>query len=386
MSIRLVTSEEEFAALAESWRELQGASPNHTPFQSWEWNYSWWRHFGRPGRLRLFIVERDGRLIGVAPLFLATRYLGWPLHHLAFIARKRADYLDFVVRAGHEREFFEELCPRLLAGSREWRCIDVRDFPESSTNLPHFLRAASASFPLISVQPAESCVAVSLEATWESFVATLGKNARRNVGRYRRHLEADFPIELRIPATPDERERCFNDFVRLYRSLRESEDGAPVYGSAPALAFEQDICRRGAEAGWFRLYLLYAGGQPVSGCLGYVWNRKFYAGLMARAPEFEKYSIGMTLSGMAIQDCIANHWTEIDFMRGDESFKYQWGGVRKHNYHVKLSNSGVVMARTYAAEWMYRCLLRLKGLKRLRALLSKRRRATPAGIGAAARA
>ena len=384
MSIRIVTSEEEFAALEGSWRELQQANPNHTPFQSWDWNCSWWRHFGTPGRLRLYVVEQEGRAIGIAPLFLATRYLGWPLRHLAFLARKRADYLDFVIRAGHEREFFEELCPRLSADSREWRFIDVRDFSASSTNLPHFLRAASSSFALLSLQPAESCVAVPLQATWEAFVATLGKNARRNVGRYRRHLEADFPIELKIPAVDGELERCFADFVQLYRSLRES-DGASVYGSAQALAFEQDICRRGAEGGWFRLYLLYADGRPVSGCLGYVWNHKFYAGLMARAPEFEKYSIGMTLSGMAIQDCITQQWTEIDFMRGDEGFKYQWGGVRKHNYHVKLSNSGVVMTRTYVAEWVYRCLLRLKGLKRLRAVLSRRRRVGTAEIGATAR-
>lgn len=386
MSIRLVTTEEEFTALKEGWQELQAANPNHTPFQSWEWNFAWWRHFGTPGRLRLFVVEADGRLIGVAPLFLAARYLGWPLRHLAFIARKRADYLDFVIRPGHERQFFEELCPRLSAGSRDWHFIDVRDFSETSANLPHFLRAASMSFPHVSVQPAESCVAVQLVEPWETFFATLGKNARRNVGRYRRHLEADYAIELKIPVTEEERQRCFADFVALYRNLREAQDGAPVFGSESAVAFEEEICRLGAAAGWFRLYLLYAAGRPVSGFLGYAWNRKFYAGLMAREPAFDKYSIGMTLSGLVIQDCIANHWTEIDFMRGDEGFKYQWGGARKHNYHLKLCSSRWVMTRTYLAEWLYQGLLRLKGLKRLRAAFAKRRRAAPPEVGAAAQA
>ncbi|MGH8322845.1 MAG: GNAT family N-acetyltransferase, partial [Steroidobacteraceae bacterium] len=78
MSIAVMTSEQEFAALEEPWNDLVRSNANHTPFQSWEWNFAWWSHFGVPGRLRLCVAEQDGRMIGVAPLFLATRYRGWP--------------------------------------------------------------------------------------------------------------------------------------------------------------------------------------------------------------------------------------------------------------------------------------------------------------------
>src|SRR5262245_59622211 len=109
MVIRLITSEQEFAALKPVWQALFDANPNHTPFQSWEWNFSWWKHFGKPGRLRLFVAEEDGKLAGIAPCYLRSRFRGWPLAHLGLISRKRGDYLDFLVRGGTETAFFAEL-------------------------------------------------------------------------------------------------------------------------------------------------------------------------------------------------------------------------------------------------------------------------------------
>src|SRR5438105_559561 len=102
MSVKLVSSESELESLRDSWREIYHSNANHSPFQTWEWNFTWWKHFGSPGKLRLLLVEEDGKPIGIAPLFHSNRYLGWPLPHLAFIGRKRSDYLDFLVRDGKQ--------------------------------------------------------------------------------------------------------------------------------------------------------------------------------------------------------------------------------------------------------------------------------------------
>src|SRR5687767_10524445 len=63
--------------LAAEWAELYARCPGATPFQSSAWLTAWWRHYGRAGALRLAVVRRDGRLVGLGA-FSATRRLGVP--------------------------------------------------------------------------------------------------------------------------------------------------------------------------------------------------------------------------------------------------------------------------------------------------------------------
>jgi len=166
MSIRIVDSEEEFSALKLAWQELYDSNANHSPYQSWDWNHTWWKHFGAPGRLRLFLAEEEGRLIGIAPFQLVPRFYGWPLTHLAFIARKRSDYLDFIIRPGMEAVFFQQLFAHLREIGAEWRLLELRDIPGTSTNLPHLLREGIRVFPALSFEAGENCVTIPLAPTW----------------------------------------------------------------------------------------------------------------------------------------------------------------------------------------------------------------------------
>jgi CelD/BcsL family acetyltransferase involved in cellulose biosynthesis len=138
MTIKVVTSLDELFALRPVWQTLFASNENHTPFQSWEWHYAWWKHFGRPGALRILIAESRGKVLGIAPLCLSSTFRGWPLKHLTFISRKRSDYLDFLVQPGAETEFFTELFAFIKARRADWRFIDLSDLQQSSSNCRPF--------------------------------------------------------------------------------------------------------------------------------------------------------------------------------------------------------------------------------------------------------
>ncbi len=365
-------SETEFDSLKESWQVLFHSNPNHTPFQSWEWNYAWWKHFGSPGRLRLLILEEEGRLIGLAPLCLETRYRGAPLRHLAFIACKRADYLDFLVAAGREGAFFTELFAFLAKRTDDWRFLDIRDFPECSTNLPHLLREGLRAFPFMNLQISENCASVHLPATWDGYLATLGKNGRRNAVRYRRHLAENFKMRWEAPTAPPDIRRYFEDFATLFRERWGPEQGATFFDLPQAAAFERELCVLGSEAGWYRLYLVYADDHPVAGYLGFVCNNRFYTALLAHSPMPGNQSPGTVLIGMTIEDCIGNSWTELDMTRGDEPYKFQWNAVLKRNYRIKLSCRRSLLAYSSAIDWLRKRLESVSSLHRLRAAYRRR--------------
>ena len=89
-TIAVVDDGEPFLALGDSWRALWSGSSAASPFNSWEFVSTWWRHFvlgrvgGATGGIRTLIVrDDDGRLAAIAPMFdeanLADPHLGTTL-------------------------------------------------------------------------------------------------------------------------------------------------------------------------------------------------------------------------------------------------------------------------------------------------------------------
>jgi len=353
MSIRLIKSQEEFSTLRPAWDELFQSNPNHTPYQSWEWNFTWWKHFGAPERLRLFVAEEDGKLIGIAPFFLRKRFYGWPLPHLGFIGQKRTDYLDFVVRAGSEANFFQQLFKYLQEHKSEWKFIELKDVPDTSTNLPFFYQEVGKIFPVLGWEAQRLCVTVPLTNDWESFLNTLGKRTRKDVGYDRRFFEKNVAAEFKIFTNSSAVFDGLKDLITVYRTRWQEEKGATRFEEDAVAKFEREICGLFSHAGWYRLYLLYANKEPVAGLLGYVRNNKYFADSYAHSPAYHKYSVGNVLLGMAIEDCIKNQWTELDLTRGDESYKLRWNGRTKRNYHLKIFHNRTGMALASLAEGLY---------------------------------
>jgi CelD/BcsL family acetyltransferase involved in cellulose biosynthesis len=381
MSVRVLTTEGEFEALESAWDEVFRAGRDNTPYQSWSWNFTWWKYFGTPGLLRLIVIEADGRLLGIAPLFLARRFRGLPLRHLSFLSPKRADYLDFVVRPGSEPVFFTELMEYLRDGTREWQFVELRDLRDSSPNVPHLLNAISHTLPLLTQSADEGCVTVPLEASWEAYASGLSKRFRKDIAYYRRSFEKKFATELRIATSPPEVFTVLADLISVYRTRWREKRGATQFDDRRAASFEREICERFSVAGCYRLYVLYADSRPVAGILSYVLNQRCHVELFAHSPEFHKFSVGTVLLSMAIEDAIAHGWTELDLMRGDEAYKYRWNGRAKRNYKIRLFRDRTRLQLISSIEWLFLRAASVGALQRLRARyrgLQTQRNGTPA--------
>lgn len=120
MRITEVNDVKDLVSLRDPWNDLLQRS-NHTVFSTWEWVYTWWRHFGNNRRLIILLAEEDNKLIGIAPLmysvhsmfglrqgkieFIGTR----PTTNAAFIEDEQnsaidvvANYNDFIIEEGYE--------------------------------------------------------------------------------------------------------------------------------------------------------------------------------------------------------------------------------------------------------------------------------------------
>ena len=365
MPFRIITGTQEFEDLQKTWNELYHSNANHTPYQSWQWNFSWWRHFGVEQALRVILIEEHGRVLGVAPFFHRTKFYGWPVAHLGFIGQKRTDYLDFIVQAGAEPIFFRELRECLKSMQQDWQFVELKDLPDRSSNWPHLFREISEAFPLFEMDMQRVCVTVPLTQEWEGFLQTLGKRTRKDVGYDRRFFEKNFSADFKIFTNSAAVFEGFRDLTQIYQARWEQEQGASRLAASNVAQFENEICERFSHAGDFRLYLLYANGKPAAGLSGYVKDDKLYGDIYAHAPELHKYSVGNVLLGRAIEDCINLGLKELDLSRGDEAYKFRWNGQPKRNYHLKIFRDRLAAAKASFVEGLYEKAAQSRSLNNL---------------------
>ncbi|HXI55124.1 MAG TPA: hypothetical protein VNO55_03645, partial [Polyangia bacterium] len=77
LTVSTVESAGEFHALGPAWRDLWRRSVERTPFNSWEFVATWWRHFvvgrngGATGDIQVLVLrDSRGQIVGIAPKFV----------------------------------------------------------------------------------------------------------------------------------------------------------------------------------------------------------------------------------------------------------------------------------------------------------------------------
>jgi hypothetical protein len=86
---KVVTEERDWEALAPLWDRFLLALPDHSVFQTCEYQRLWWRHLEGDNELYIVLLVRDGEIHGIAPLHvgIVKEYGRW-LRRLAFIGSR----------------------------------------------------------------------------------------------------------------------------------------------------------------------------------------------------------------------------------------------------------------------------------------------------------
>src|SRR5438477_12173604 len=133
VQIEIIDNESAFSSLANEWRELLSDSDANAVFLTWEWMFTWWRHFAGGRSLWIIAVRKDGCLIALAPLAIARgqwRRFGLPTVEFLGTRDVGADYLDVIVRRGFEAAARDAV---IEAMAQRRLTIDARRLPSSST-------------------------------------------------------------------------------------------------------------------------------------------------------------------------------------------------------------------------------------------------------------
>ncbi len=341
-----------------TWDALAARNPWATPFSSWAFHRAWWDAYGDNAHDETLVIVPAAPAHGAEPLAifpLMHRHAVEPTdaathttmrhgHHaeltpirpdatvLFFGASYHADYAT-VLASPADIPAVGEAFAAYLAGRpwSEWDVVDLRRLRCGDSTADAFAAALGAYEMAegwtLNVEREDVCPVVTLpaNATMDDYLATLGKKERHEIRRKVRRAEAVGVITLVDSTDPLVDLDAFIDF----HQRRWGDDGLfpDTVGGRQSRVFFRRLFELLGPDGPLRLTFLCVGARRIAAGVhletpeGYLY---YNAGV---DPDARELSPGVLMVHAYVQRAIDAGVRRLDFLRGDEPYKYEWGAV-----------------------------------------------------------
>lgn len=257
---RVISDVHETEGIQTHWDRLAVAAGR--PFCAPAWMISWWSHAApADALLRIVVVEDNGELIGIAPLYAhssrsrVVRY--------RFLSSPVSKYLEPLAAAGRDREVATEVANALSDASPRPDLLVFDGIPVGS-RWPTMLRdhwPAAAPPWERNAYVTPSPIIDMTDSTFEEWWGTRSGRWRKDLRRQRRHL-GSHSVEFRLAKGRDVTQ-YIHDFAVLHKSRWAPRGGSFVFTRGVDLMLV-DAARQLAEKDRLRLWTMEADGRPIS--------------------------------------------------------------------------------------------------------------------------
>ncbi len=325
--------------LKEEWNLLLAKSVNDVPFLRFEYLADWWQTRGGgewPAEAELAILAaHDGKeLVGIAPFFITEHEGAKKLMLLGCI--EISDFLDLIVSAEREREFIEGLL-KFISDQlipHGVRSIDLYNLLEDSPTIQLLSEAGKTTGFEVSKVVLQQAPSITLPGDWEAYLESIDKKQRHEIRRkMRRAAEADASIEVYYTT---EQSKVAQDTQAFIDLMAQDPEKATFLTPAMREQFKISI-QRAFDQGWLQLAFLTVDGENAAAYLNFDYQNRIWVYNSGLDRRFMEYSPGWVLLGHLLMWANENKRSAFDFLRGNEDYKYKFGGVDRFVCRVTLS-------------------------------------------------
>ena len=311
-----------------AWNALVEQSIADTPFSRYEYLSEWWKTLGggewKSAELVLVSASENDQIMGIAPLFIAE-YDG---HQAVLLigSIEISDYLDLIVREADLSRFLSGLIDFLASSLPDsWSSFDWYNLPDDSLTLAALKAESEKRGWNYHEEIYRPTPRIALNGSFEEYLARIDKKQRHEIKRkMRRAAESG-----RVQFTVVDKNADIEPELETFFHLMIQDPGKAQFLHEVMRDQMSNSIRVAHDQGYLWLAFLEVDGVKAAASLNFDYKNKFWGYNSGVSREHMELSPGWVLMGHVIQWCCENGRSEFDFMRGDEDYKYRFGGVNR---------------------------------------------------------
>lgn len=356
MNIQKITDLDSLQPYRERWDEFAG----DCVFRSWDWQTTWWRHYGTEKQLSVLLVfDDDGpnchpttncsgsdssdttlrsadQLVAILPCYLENNFARGRVLRLLGDGEVCSDHLDLLVAPNRVNSAAAALASFLYEHAGEWDTTDftaIGDDCQGLTQLCIELEFLGCEVHRVANQNRWS---VSLPDDWEAFLAMQSKSHRKQLRQAKRRVLETEQAVWHLVETPAEFEVAWPILVDLHQRRRISLGEPGCFASETWASFHRDIARQLLDVGKLRLSWLEKAGQPIAAEYHFADKQSTWAYQGGVDPDRISEEPGRLSMIRTFEYAIEEGHTQFDLLRGDEPYKAHWRAEPTELFDIQI--------------------------------------------------
>jgi CelD/BcsL family acetyltransferase involved in cellulose biosynthesis len=327
----------DFEKLKSQWNSVLLKSNNNTLFLTWEWLFTWWKHYHKDRDLNILLAKEGDNILGIAPIMLATKKIWrFKIKTVEFLGAEHTDYRDFVLTEKKSE------CLKLFFNymlELNWDFLNLKFIPEETFS-SHFFSSEVANKCGVTEKVAGICPYLSMNSNYEDFSKSLSGKTRKHLKSDMKKLQNEHDISFEKISDHSTLARGLKDFEYLHQQRWSSKGGMGSFRSDPKFSlFLLEVCKQLVDSNSVNLTLLKADGKPISGALCFEYNNTFYYYHQGYDPDFSGFGVGNLLILHLIKGAFDKQMVTFDFLQGDEKYKERWASNKKRTLEFSVKRN-----------------------------------------------
>ncbi len=318
------------------WERLLQGSNTGTVWQSYMWVVCWQKHAAIQGlnlETKILGVYDKSMLAGVGVFvgqniqkIKTIKFLGMD----ELYGYKLSDYGDIVAERGREEKVWREVL-RYISAQRLASSVQLDYVREESPSFKVLPKVAAWWGWKIKIEKQWVAPFIDLPQSWEEYLFSLGRKKRHELKRKLRLVEEGLEPALKI-IDRGVSKQIREEFIKL---VKLSSEAKAVFMRQGMADFFGDLMKESMREHLGKLFWLEAKNKGIAAVFGFEFKNGWYlynGGFDRRI----KYPVGVTLFGLIIKVAIEKGIKRVDFLRGDERYKYDLGAKDQQLWRMTL--------------------------------------------------
>ena len=332
LKTKVVLGNQIFSAVPpHAWDDLARGGITDTPFQTHLYQKTWWENLGRGELVSVVVEDDDNHLAGLAVFLLEDGVLQFNA------SKEETDYLDIIVKAEHAEAVWAAVFDSLANDSDcpAWDTLDCWNIPAESPSKTILPRLAQDRGFSLNTEIAEVCPVIPLSGSFDDYLAGINKKQRGEIRRKVKKANAA-GVTVEVIGADDDLDQAIDDFLHLLQC--STADKQAWFDELPSRGEVFRTVAKGAlEAGSLLLMFTTLEDQRISALFNFIYDGRVWVYNSGNDTSQHRHlSLGWVLTAHAIMHGIEHGCHSFDFLRGDETYKYRFGGQDTEIFRLTL--------------------------------------------------
>tara|TARA_B100000678_G_C18214710_1_gene504834 strand:+ start:1582 stop:2535 length:954 start_codon:yes stop_codon:yes gene_type:complete len=301
------------------WESFLKKSTEKTPYDQMFWKNIWINHFSKDYKFE-YIYNEDF----FVPLKINDS--------IASIIGDK-DIVDYnnILSINQNLSKFEEILDQIF--SLDIKIFQIFSISEKSSTYRLLSNEKLQKKYSIIFQKEDVSPYLKLPETWDEYISYLPKKKRHELRRKIRRLEENTEFDSGDYYTYNHKDEILENFFKLHRISSQDKN---KFMTSKMENFFIDLISQMLLSNSIIYSYLNIDGSTVACSLSFLDSNIRYLYNSGFDPSFNNFSSGLLNHAFAIKRSIEKKYDVFDFMRGNERYKYDLGGIDTQLYTVIL--------------------------------------------------